>query len=92
MHRRYAWSLDVKVWRRRRAVAVYPDLRYRKALEGDKCGRSGQYRVYRLVQHYGIEAKLFEWSDEITAEYTRKHSKNLYDQCGTRCPGLPKMV
>jgi hypothetical protein len=40
--------------------------------------------VYRPVQRYGIDAKLFEWSDEIMAEYKRKHSKNLYEQCGAR--------
>ena len=58
----------------------------------DKCGRSGQYRVDRLVQRYGINAKLFEWSDEITADCPWKHSKNLYDQCGARCPDLSKVV
>ena len=26
----------------------------------DKCGRSGQYRVDRLIMRYGIDAKLFE--------------------------------
>jgi hypothetical protein len=30
--------------------------------ECDKCGQSGQYRVERMVQRYGIDAKLFEWS------------------------------
>ena len=30
----------------------------------DKCGRSGQYRVDRLIIRYGIDAKLFDWSDE----------------------------
>ena len=39
---------------------------------------------------YGIDAKLFEWSDEITDDFPRKHSGNLYDQCGARCPDLPK--
>jgi hypothetical protein len=34
----------------------------------DKCGRSGQYRVDRLILRYGIDAKLFDWSDEITAD------------------------
>ena len=58
----------------------------------DKCGRSGQYRVDRLVQRYGINAKLFEWSDEITADCPRKHSKNLYGQCGARCPDLSKVM
>ena len=36
----------------------------------DKCGRSGQYRVDRLIMRYGIDAKLFDWSDEITADWT----------------------
>jgi hypothetical protein len=28
---------------------------------------SAQYRVDRLIMRYGIDAKLFQWSDEITA-------------------------
>ena len=30
----------------------------------DKCGRSGQYRVDRLIMRYGIDAKLFDRPDE----------------------------
>jgi hypothetical protein len=41
----------------------------------DKCGRSGQYRVDRLTMRCGIEAKLFDWSDEIAAECPRKHRR-----------------
>jgi hypothetical protein len=37
----------------------------------DKCGRSGQYRVDQLIMRYGIDARLFEWSDEITADCPR---------------------
>ena len=58
----------------------------------DKCGRSGQYRVDRLTMGYGIDAKLFDWLDEITADCPRKQAKNLNDQCGARCPDLPKLV
>ena len=58
----------------------------------DKCGRSGQYRVERLVMRYGIDAKLFDWSDEITADGPRKQAMNLSDRCGARCPDLPKVV
>ena len=43
-------------------------------------------------ERYGIDAKLFEWSDEITADCPRKQARNLYDQCGARCPDLPKVV
>ena len=42
----------------------------------DKCGRSGQYRVDPLIMPYGIDAKLFDWSDGITADCPRSHSKN----------------
>jgi hypothetical protein len=38
---------------------------------------AGQYRLDRLIMRYGIDAKLFEWSDEITADFPRKHSGNL---------------
>ena len=58
----------------------------------DKCGRSGQYRVDRLIVRYGIDAKLFDWSDEITADCPRKQAKNLSDMCGARCPDLSKVV
>jgi hypothetical protein len=33
------------------------------------------YHVHRLVERYGIDAKLFDWSDEITADCPRRHSK-----------------
>ena len=41
---------------------------------------------------YGIDAKLFDWSDEITADCPRKIAKNMYDACGARCPDLSKVV
>ena len=60
-------------------------------ITGDKCGRSGQYRVDRLIMRYGIDAKLFDRLDEIT-DCPRKQAKNLNDQCGAQCPDLPKVV
>ena len=33
-----------------------------------------------------------EGSDEITADCRRRHSGNLYDQCGARCPDLQAKV
>ena len=47
---------------------------------------------HRLIERYGIDAKLFDWSDEITADCPRKQAKNLNDQCGARCPDLSKVV
>jgi hypothetical protein len=45
-----------------------------------------------LIERYGIDAKLFEWSDEVTADCPRKQARNLNDQCGARCPDVPKVV
>jgi hypothetical protein len=33
-------------------------------VECDKCGRRGRYHLHRLIERYGIDAKLFDWSDE----------------------------
>jgi hypothetical protein len=51
-------------------------------IECDKCGRAGNYRLARLIAKYGLDAKLFDWSDEITADCPRKQARNLNDQCG----------
>jgi hypothetical protein len=61
-------------------------------VECAKCGRRGRYHLDRLIMRYGIDAKLFEWSDEIKADCPRKNAKNLYDRCGARCADLPKVV
>jgi hypothetical protein len=58
--------------------------------ECEKYGRSGQYRLGRLIMCYGIDAKLFDCSDEITADCPPKRAMNLSDTRGTRCPDLPR--
>src|SRR6516165_3973516 len=30
----------------------------------DKCGRRGRYHLHRLIERFGIDAKLFDWSDD----------------------------
>ena len=61
-------------------------------IECEKCSRHGRYRLDRLIERYGIDAKLFDWSDETTADCPRKQAKNLNDICGARCPDLSKVV
>jgi hypothetical protein len=58
----------------------------------DKCGRSGQYRGDRLFMRYSIDAKLFDRSNELTADYPRKQANDLNDICGARCLDLSKVV
>ena len=50
-------------------------------IESGKCGRRDRYRVDRLLKKYGIDAKLFAWSDEVTADCPRKIAKNLRVIC-----------
>ena len=57
-------------------------------VERDQCDRRGRYHLRRLIERFGIDAKLFEWSDEITADCPRKQARNLKDLCGARCPML----
>jgi hypothetical protein len=45
----------------------------------------------RVIMRYEIDAKPFDWSDEITADCPRKQARNLSDQCGARCPDLLKV-
>jgi hypothetical protein len=45
-------------------------------IECEKCGRRGRYHLHRLIERCGIDAKLFDWSDEITADCPRKQAKN----------------
>jgi len=42
-------------------------------VECDKCGRRGRYHLHRLIERYGIDTKLFDWSVEITADCPRRH-------------------
>ena len=56
----------------------------------DKCGRSGQYPVDRLIMPHGIDAKLFDFEPE--ADCPRKLARNDYDPRGARCSDLSKVV
>jgi hypothetical protein len=44
-------------------------------VECAKCGRRGPVSP-RLMEGYAIDAKLFDWSDEITADCPRKQARN----------------
>jgi hypothetical protein len=59
-------------------------------VECDKCGRRGSYPLDRLIERYGIGAKLFDFEPE--ADCPRKIARNPYDACGARCPDLSKVV
>ena len=57
-----------------------------------KCPRRGHYIVHRLIRAHGRNAKVVDWLDVITADCTKRSDNNMGDQCGARCPDLPKVM
>jgi hypothetical protein len=57
----------------------------------DNCGR-GRYPLQRLIDDRGRDAKVVDWLDELTADCWKKTSHNIGDQCGARCPDLPRVL
>ena len=57
-----------------------------------KCSRQGRYILARLVKAHGHSAKVIDWLDVITADCPKKSARNTNDQCGARCPDLPKVL
>jgi hypothetical protein len=57
-----------------------------------KCGRCGRYRVTRLVEQLGADAKLTDWLSRITDDCPRKNSIDMSDQCGVQCPDLLRVL
>jgi hypothetical protein len=58
----------------------------------DKCGRDGCYGLSKLINNRGRDAKLVDWLDELTADCPKKTARNMSDQCGVKCPQLPKLL
>jgi hypothetical protein len=56
------------------------------------CTRAGRYPLTRLINDRGRDAKLVDWLDEITADCPKKLARNFSDQCGARCPDLPRVL
>jgi len=57
-----------------------------------KCQRRGHYIVPRLIRAHGRDAKIIDWVDVITADCPKRIANNMNDQCGMRCPDLPKAL
>jgi hypothetical protein len=57
-----------------------------------KCGRAGCYRLDRLIEDGGRDAKIVDWLDEITTDCPKKSACNWSDQCAARCPDLAAVL
>src|SRR5215475_15630260 len=54
-------------------------------VECEKCGRRGRYRLDRLIEQYGIDAKLFDFEPE--ADCPRKIARNPIRRLRRPVPG-----
>jgi hypothetical protein len=45
-------------------------------VECSKCGRSGRYRLADLLMRYGRNEKIFAFTDDVTANCTRKQARS----------------
>ena len=61
-------------------------------IECPKCGRAGRYRLADLITRYGQGEKVFAFTDDVTANCSRKHARSDSDPCGAICPDLPKVL
>ena len=50
----------------------------------DNCNRSGSYRISRLIEQHGRDAKIVDWLDEITADCPKKSSLSWMADAGRR--------
>ena len=57
----------------------------------EKCTRAGRYRLDRLIEERGRNAKLIDWLGEIT-DCPKKIAHNMNDPCRARCPDLPRVL
>jgi len=51
-------------------------------VEWPKCGRSGVYRLADLIMRYGRDAKIFAFTDDVTATCERRRAHSDGDPCG----------
>ncbi len=57
-----------------------------------KCGRDGSYRLHRLIEQRGGDAKVIDWLDELTADCSKKQARNMKDPCGAKSPELARVM
>ena len=57
-----------------------------------KCPRHGLYILKRLIRAHGQNSKVIDWLDVITADCPKRSANSMNDQCGARCPDLPRVL
>jgi hypothetical protein len=56
-----------------------------------KCERAGRYRLDRLIENRGCDAKIVDWLAELTADCPKKIARSWSDHAA-RCPDLAAVL
>jgi len=69
-------------------MAVTKSLFFVNQFSGD-----GRYGLAKLIDKRGLDGKIVDWLDVITADCsTKKSAHNTNGQCRARCPDLPRVL
>jgi hypothetical protein len=60
-------------------------------LECPKCGRSGRYRLPKLLDEFGGDHSLIDWREKMIADCPRRVAGRMTDQCGAGMPDLVEL-
>ena len=63
----------------------------RNFLRDQAKGSSNHVKLADLLMRYGRDAKVFAFTDDVTANCSRKHTGSDSDPCGAIFPDLPKV-
>ena len=58
----------------------------------DNCSRAGSYRLARLIEQHGRDAKIVDWLDKIAADCPKRATVSWNDRCRVKCPDLAKVL
>ena len=56
------------------------------------CPSCGRHNLRALIDGRGGQGKIIDWLDKITADCPKKRAASMNDQCGARCPELPRVL
>jgi hypothetical protein len=61
-------------------------------IECTRCRRVGRYNVAKLIETYGRDGSMAEWTWQLKQDYPRHSAPVMRERCDLICPDLPKEV
>ena len=58
----------------------------------NRCDRRGRYALGPIIERHGLEAPVFHFIDEVTADCPMQKDAAVLDRCGAHCPTLAEVL